>query len=207
MNGPVQPRNRSLRYSDHTGLLHKWAVKFHARLTAASLGVEFDDVMGELSLAFVKATQGYKPERGFSFTAFLQQCCQHHFNKYADRLMLEQFGCSHADDADEHVGKRGLGCVSIHSMGSDEFGSEDFYATVESDTYATPEEVQEARMSVRNLINDQTLFPETRAYLAKLANPDVSIPPAAAKRIQARGKEVRQQIRERWGIQLHTMSL
>jgi hypothetical protein len=202
-------RNRSLDYRHHIGLMQKWAVKFHSRLVAAGLGVEFDDVMGELRLAFVKSSQGYDPERGYTFTAFLQQCCQNHFNKYANRLMLEQFGCSHADDAAKWAGKQGLGLISVQAIEAanpDPDGGS-FYDGVEDETYATPEQLIEAGQTVRDLIGDGSLLPETRAYIARLINPDVEIGDVVRERILARQSEVKKQIKSRWGISLASLNL
>lgn len=204
---PKVPRNRSIRFQDHEGLLRKLAKRYYARLLGAQImGLDFDDVMGELSLAFVKAAKGYDPQSEFSFTAFLGRCCQNHFNKYAKRLMLEQFGEEAPVDLDNSGATRfGLGYISADAMGFvDDTGSTlmSLYEFVESDTFATPEEACNAGMTLKAIINDPTLSVETRVYISILANPLMEVSEKVRERIRSGSLSIRKEIGARFGVQM-----
>jgi Sigma-70 region 2 len=198
----------STRFQDHEGLMHQWARKFHARLMAARLNIEFDDVMGELSLAYTKAMQGFDADRGYTFTAYLGTACHNHFNKYAKRLMLEQYGAESAAEAFEKAGKQGLGYISVQEIEAGDPDGGSFYDAIEDDnTFATPEQVVDAAMTFGDIVRDTTLLPQTRAYLANLINPDVQLSEAVRASINAHAQQIKRQVFARWGITIYKISL
>jgi hypothetical protein len=203
------PRNKSLRYQDHAGLLHKWAKMFHARLAAAQINdATFDDVVGELGVAFTKAAQGYKPESGWTFTAFLQVCARNHFNKYASRLLHEQYGSDEAVDFNEAaLQHRGLGCISVQDMRSPDGEDTDFYSSIEDDTFARPDEVVDASMTLKRLFSDPTLMPETRAYIALVVDPHMRVSEKVRDRIRRSAAAIRGEVQSRWGVELPCIRL
>lgn len=198
------PRNRSTRYQDHEGLLRKKAKLYYSRLLAAQImGVDFDDVMGELGVAFTRAAAGYDPQSEYVFTTYLGRCCQNHFNKYAAKLMLEQFGTEAGCDLELGLTNRGLGYISIEALSPNDAHALDVMA----DEGATPGEQIDAGIAIANIINDASLLPETRAYIGAQVNPDLKLSPAIQQRILSRQQEIRKEVQERWGVRLTSISL
>jgi hypothetical protein len=62
----------------------------HGRVRAAGALIEYDDVYGELCVAFAAAQKSYDPTRGITFTAYLGACCFNRFNKFAEKWIAEQ---------------------------------------------------------------------------------------------------------------------
>lgn len=86
-------RAYSTKFEDHKGLMIKIARNCYARARSSKISsLEFDDVLGEMHYAYVKASQGYDPERGITFGAYLGRACYNQFNKVMERLELEQYG-------------------------------------------------------------------------------------------------------------------
>jgi hypothetical protein len=198
------PRNRSLRFEDHAGIMNKLAKMFFARMMAAQIhSATYDEIMGELSLAFVKAAKGYNPDAGFTFTAFLERCCLNHCNKWASKLIKEQYGSDRAIDFHEAaLGHMGLGYVSVHDMETEDGEDPDFYSSIEDDTFARPDDVADAAMTLKSIIGDATLLPETRVYVALLANPHTQVSEEVRNRIRRNAAKVREQVTKRWGVEL-----
>lgn len=208
MEEPVKvPRNMSLRYEDHKGLIYRLAMRYHKRILASKIpGVEFDDVLGECNVAFVKATRGFKADRGFTFTAFMGRVVQNHFNHFAERLSLEHFGQTTAldlDDSLEFQNKTGLGYVSVQDL---DFEG-DPYEAMEDATYARPEEVIDARMTINNVLRDVTLSPLTRAYIALVVDPHCPVPDATKEKIRNAQASVRLELSLRWDVKIPTIRL
>lgn len=205
MTKPV-PRNRSLKFQDHQGLLMKLAKKYYGRLLSAQIpSTSFDDVMGELSLAFVKAAKGYDQGSEFTFTAFLGTCCQNHFNKYAKRLMLEHFGTESARDLEDgEYSNMGLGTISVEDMrgGADEDNDEGLFDRLADDGAVAPEDRINAEMTLNTIVNDKTLSAETRVYISMLANPALAISDAAKKRLRATTGMIRRELAARYGVEM-----
>jgi Sigma-70 region 2 len=198
------PRNRSTRYEDHEPLLRKKAKLYYSRLLAAQImSVEYEDVLSELGIAFTRAAKGYDPESQYVFTTYLGTCCQNHFNKYAARLMLEQFGTERQRDIEEHMsGPHGLGYISIESL-----SSEGNFIEQMSDDGATQEEQLDARLSIAQIIDDASLLPETRAYIGLLVNPDLKMSDTVRARIHNRRSDIKREIQARWGVNVPTLNL
>lgn len=74
----------------HFGLLHAFSKKAFARIRTTRPEYEYEDVYQIMCLAFVKAQQKWNPDAGFSFTAYMGQCCWNEFNKIANRIELER---------------------------------------------------------------------------------------------------------------------
>ena len=84
-------RGYSTQFTDHEGLIHKFARKGFARLQAANVDwVDYDEVFGQMQLYFVQATKHYDPKRGYTFTAYCGQVCFYNFNKWASALIEGQ---------------------------------------------------------------------------------------------------------------------
>lgn len=119
----TQRRGYSTNYDDHVGLIHKFARKGFARLQAAGVVIDYEDVFQEMSLIYCRAADRYDPSKGFTFTAYLGSAIWMDFNQIADRLIKDQCG---------------LGLVRIEQF-SDEDDTMDSYSYIQDDG-ATPEE-------------------------------------------------------------------
>lgn len=195
------PRNRSLKFEDHRGLIIKNARRYHARLLGGCvMGVDFDDVFGELSHAFVKAAKGYNTESEFTFTAFLGTCLQNHFNKYAKRLMIEQYG---VESPTEGEFSGGIGYISIEDMGLDD-DSDGYqgFETFADEAGATPEDICSARMELDAVLNDGSLSAETRVYVSLLANPALELSERVKERIRRASPKIRAELHNRYDIKM-----
>lgn len=207
MTTPASLRSHSTKFEDHKGLLHKWAVKFYARLLVAKvIGIDFDDVLAELNIPFVHSQRAYRAEKGYTFTAYLGRACQNHFNKYAERLLCEQYGDNAADrgfDPETSV-EGGLGYISIGQMGEPGF---DFLETIEQSAFAAPDDVMDAKMTLSAIDSDASLLEETRAFIAYLASPADALPDDMRKRIKSKGNKVRAELQSRYGVEFREIRL
>lgn len=200
-------RNRSLEYSDHIGLVRKYAITYHARLLGGKIiGVDLDDVIGELSLAFVKAAHGYDPNAGYTFTAFLGRCFQNHFNKFAGKLMKEQYGDNEIrfdiDEETHHAKSRaGLGYVLEGDLQFAQTGDASPFLDAQCQQ-PTPEEYAIAVSELQAIWADKTLSLETRGYIAIICNPSQKVASAVVERIRSKFPTVRREIYDRFGVQL-----
>lgn len=130
------------------GLIYKLACRGWGRLKQANVHIDFEDVMQEMSLAYVKAAAGYDPEYGITFSAYLGRSCWNEFNKFAERLIAEQVE---------------LRLVSVDAM-DDKFELDgaggSFYDMIDSGDQ-TPEDImesiQEARLKTSKL-NPTAIF-------------------------------------------------
>lgn len=61
-------------------LLHKLSIKCYARVQAMGLGMEFDDVLQEMRVNYVKARDAWKPDGGALFSTYCTTACLNNFN-------------------------------------------------------------------------------------------------------------------------------
>jgi Sigma-70 region 2 len=202
-------RNRSTRYEDHVNLLRTKAKMYYGRLLKAQIiSVDFDDVMGELGVAFTRAVAGYDPNSGYAFTTYLGTCCQNHFNKFANRLMLEHFGVNAVIDWENEAGpNKGLGYISVEDMAvdSDEEEYSDPYGFAECDS-AGPESQLGFAQEIAAAINDPSISPKTRIYIGTLVNPAL-LNDRTRTMLQSEESAIRLEIRERWGVNMRKLDL
>ncbi len=201
------PRNRSTNFKDHKGLMVSKAKLYYGRVLKAQLtSVNFDDVFGELSIAFVQAVEGYDPDKGFTFTAFLGRCMQTHINKFIAKLMKEQFGVEQPDEFEHVAMTGGLGYVSVDDIaGAD--GESVGYDLFQCGTFCNPEESVATRQDYNALLCDPTLLPETRAFIMLLVDPSPPQVERIKARIKAKSGLVRAQIERRWNVKLDQVNL
>lgn len=188
--------NKSTRYEDHKGFVYKQALRYFGRAQGAKLSLPFDDIVGELGVAFTQAAKGYKVESGYAFTTFFGMCAQNHMNKVLAKLSLEQYGEERPDEDCVDGDRRnlhGLGLISFEDV----FADAD--ASFVGDDVMRPDDAVQASQTLNAIINDETLMPETRAYVTILVNPSLSTPNILA-RIRAVQSEVKSQLKSRWGV-------
>jgi len=61
--------------------LMKLAFKCHARVRAMGLGMDYDDVLQEMNLTYVRAFALWKPDQGVKFNSYLTTACLNNFNE------------------------------------------------------------------------------------------------------------------------------
>lgn len=193
---------KSTDFREHYGFVHKLARKYHTRVLTARLPMDFDDVMGELSIAFVSASKGYKVDSGYAFTTYFGMCAQNHMNKVLGKMSNEQYGVP-VPTAEEIDGKSvgGLGLIAYSEIMPD---ADDPMDVMFADDGALPEDRVDATRALGAILSDGTLLPETRAYIGILTNPSMSND-AVLARIHARREEVREEIADRWGVSIRDL--
>lgn len=72
--------------ADHKGMMIKLSRRAQYRLERAGISVEFDDVMQEASVAFVKAKQGFSPQHGAKFSTYLWTAIGNNLNRFCDQM-------------------------------------------------------------------------------------------------------------------------
>jgi hypothetical protein len=194
----------STEFGEHTGFVHKLAVRYYARVRATKLSLDYEDVFGELSLAFVKARNGFDPSKGYVFTTYFGMCAQNHINNWLGKLCEEQYGEPLPDDntvSGLRQNSRGLGVVYAGSMDIADDG--EFLDTLPSDD-PSPLDRAIAKEALEKIINDPSLLPETRAYIVSIAMPG-SVSDAVMRRVESRWPDVRAQVTKRWGVKYLTL--
>lgn len=196
---------KSTEFGEHRGFVFKLARKYLVRVHAARLPMDMDDVIGELSVAFVNAGNGYKPESGYGFTTYFGMCAQNHMNKVLGKMSREQYGEDVPDEdcvQGERSNKFGLGLLSINDLQVE--GGGDPLDYLFPDDSMTVEDRMDAVSVVTGILSDNTLSPETRAYIGMLVNPSM-VSEAAMQRIEARRHIVSSEIKERWGVSIRSL--
>lgn len=145
----------STDYNDHMGLLHTFARKGWSRLIASQISVDYEDVVQELSVAFVKAINSYDPSKGYSFTAYAGRAMWNEFNRYAKKQINE---------ATE------LGTLSIQALDarSDTDEGGDLYEVFDSGA-PTPEEQLERKQEI--IGNLRKLSPTAKFLVSQMMSP------------------------------------
>jgi RNA polymerase sigma factor (sigma-70 family) len=145
-------------------LLLQMANKGFMRLQAAKiLGADFDDVMGEMRVAYVKAANGFKQDSGGRFTTYCVRVCWNEFNKYAERLTRE-----HA----------AIGYISLDQIASDASGGDDDFDAMdclvgEADLQDSPEDMAERRQTLNRA--SKSLSKESKTVLYHLLQPNAKL--------------------------------
>lgn len=148
-------RAYSTKYEDHIGLIRKLALRGWGRLTEANVHVDFDDVVQDMTLTYVKAADKYNPDHGVTFSAYLGRAIWNQFNKFAEKEIRVQ-----AD----------LKLVRFEQLGDAVEDSDDgsVYESIASDEW-TPEQYVEAAQQFRE--NMKSLGPTAKFIVSKLLNP------------------------------------
>jgi DNA-directed RNA polymerase specialized sigma24 family protein len=145
----------STRYEDHTGMLHKLAKRGWGRLQEAGLDTAYEDVFQQMCESFVKCQATYKPDTGFSFSAYYGRSIWNNFNAWAERLIDE---------------KHTLGLISVESLcKADDDGEGDAFEFIEQeDEEDTPEDRLAARQESHRLA--RLLSDDAKRMVALLAH-------------------------------------
>jgi RNA polymerase sigma factor (sigma-70 family) len=77
-------------YKANVGLVHSVSRKGFARLTAAKVGIDYEDVFQEMSLIFLKAYEGFDVSRGFKFSTYYYMAAYNRLNAWATDMIDER---------------------------------------------------------------------------------------------------------------------
>ncbi len=126
-------------YGKYQNLIFKLSRKAYARLceSGAEGAVEFEDILGEANIAFVKACNGYKEGSGAQFITYLHNVVKFNLGRYVSDLV--------ADSRQEISGDR----LAADMFDDDEDG--DFYSLCASDALPPDEIVSRKQQFVENL--------------------------------------------------------
>lgn len=154
----------STNYEEHMGLVHTFARKGWGRMIAAHVNVQYEDVYQEMSIAFLKATKAYDPEKGYSFTAYAGRAIWNEFNRYAKKHIAErmELGLTSMGDLNRNDGEDS-------SLSIDEF-------------VASPERGPEDNLMRKQEIleNLRALSPTAKFLVAQMISPSKELEEAFA---------------------------
>jgi len=168
-------RNNLARfYADNVGLIHTVARKGYGRLQALGAGIDYDDLVQELSEVFIKAFDGFDEEAGTKFSTYFTFSAYTKLNKIAARFERERAGgvvlSAEKKDGEygyeverEYLHGGTIGIEEINAAGEDEYSSVE--ETIACDS-PTPEEIVEAASSARALLNSLSPLAASIAEMA-----------------------------------------
>lgn len=191
----------STNFEDHKGLLHMIARRCYGRANAAGIVIDYEDVYAEMCVAFMKASKGYDPSRGFAFTTYCGAICWHHFNKVMEKeersgpklklLHLEDMGISNEE-----------GGADVHHNGDDPLEFLEIEEDEDVEIGDSPEEIFERKRAF--IDNFRKLSPVTRRYVAHMVGyrVDKDFNPSNEARAQ-----IRRELQEVYGVTINKIRL
>lgn len=96
---PRVPHERALKnekfandgsYASVEALLHRLAIKCYARVQAMGLGMEFDDVLQEMHVSYVKSTHKWNAQGAAMFSTYCTTVCLNNFNHAIAKMERER---------------------------------------------------------------------------------------------------------------------
>ena len=75
-----------LKFEDYQALAKKLANQFKSRVTRRGFRIDYDEAYSEVCLLWVKARDGFKPERGSSFATYWIRCVVYEVKIYIAKL-------------------------------------------------------------------------------------------------------------------------
>lgn len=82
--------NLSQFYKDNTGLLHVVARKGYGRLQAIGASIDYEDLVQELSITFIRSFDLFDEMAGCKFSTYFMTAAYHEVNKIADAIVAER---------------------------------------------------------------------------------------------------------------------
>ena len=163
-------------YADNVGLIHTVARKGYGRLQALGAGIDYDDLVQELSEVFIRTFDGFDEGQGSKFSTYFTFSAYTKLNKIAARFERERTG-GVVVSAEKNDGEYGYevereylhgGISSIEEMNANarvsdcDLSLEELIASDEP----TPEEIVEAASSARALLNNLSPLAASIAQMA-----------------------------------------
>lgn len=142
-------------YASVQAQLHQLAMKCYARVQAMGLGMDFDDVLQEMNLSYVRAHKTWDPAKGVRFSTYCQRACLNNFNQRIERQVNE---------------RANLGMVSVEDMmgrGGEEGGDGDSYEYLLGQCHHLGDGMGDVVESAEDQLGR---LQEARARLARLTN-------------------------------------
>jgi DNA-directed RNA polymerase specialized sigma24 family protein len=130
------------RFEDHVGLTHKLAKRMFAWAQSFQVSMDYEDAFQEVSVAFVKAAEGYKPETGNAFSTYYTFCAKTHFKKFMEKEMGRTN--RHLDRATGQIS--GAGMVSVDDMRFED--DTDPYEVLDAGVHHSPEAAMELKQEL-----------------------------------------------------------
>lgn len=131
--------------------LHRLAMKCYARVQALGLSMDFDDVMAEMNLSYVRARMAWNPDKGARFSTYCQTACMNNFNQRIEKQETERVN---------------LGMISYREalgpVGSEEDAEDDPLSILGSDGVGGV---------IPSIENDRQVAEEARQRIARLTAP------------------------------------
>lgn len=73
-----------IAFDKHQGLMHKLTKQAFARASAAGMGLDYEDIMSEVQMAWLSASRSYDQSKG-AFSTYLTMIGRQHINKFLER--------------------------------------------------------------------------------------------------------------------------
>lgn len=147
-------RGYSTAFEDHQGLLHNFTKQSFGILGEFKIPIDYEDVFQEACIAYTKARDGYKPELGFTFSAYMGRAVTTHLTRFRSKLIREA---------------QNVGTSSVNEWwaedGGENSGVSDIYSYIESEEM-TPEERLVAEDEAHHLY--ESLSPDALAVVNRI---------------------------------------
>lgn len=209
------------KFEDHVGLVNRLAITFTQRLKKAGIvSYEFEDMVSEMTIAFMRAQKAFDPEKA-RFSTFFWRVATNHYNQLASNLLAEQYGGkstliddtresddtdSKAIDLEDHTRHYGLRYISMSQLKSEEGGEVEF---ADPGTFAQPGDALEARQRIAQIARNPRLSKITKLYLRTVI--DLSgnsvVSPAVREEMLSSSRLIRIEIEREFGVKLERLDI
>ena len=162
----------AIQFSDYQKLIAKQAWKGHARLHAAGVFIDYEDVYQHMCETFCLAAQKFNEDRGFKFTTYLVTSIHRQFNRWVESMI----------ENSKHVS-------SVEEL---EAGSEECNSLLEviASNEPSPEEIYERKNAIEAALNK--VSSRTQTVIRELIQPSAELTEffEAKRAHQAHGREL-----------------
>jgi RNA polymerase sigma factor (sigma-70 family) len=86
----MNPANFEAFHAANKGLIHEIARRAYRRLVAIGAGIEFDDLVQDLTIIFMRAYGSFDEARGVKFSTYFARCALNRANFIAKKFEIER---------------------------------------------------------------------------------------------------------------------